>query len=116
MVIVFPLWLGGMPALLKGFLEQVARPGHAFEYVNDGFPRQLWKGKSARVVITMGMPAFVYRWWFGAPGLRTLERNILKFAGIRPVRENLFGGVGKVLKAKADKWLATMRACGARGD
>lgn len=29
-VIFFPLWLGGMPALLKGFLEQVARPGFAF--------------------------------------------------------------------------------------
>ena len=30
LVIFFPLWLGGMPALLKGFLEQVARPGFAF--------------------------------------------------------------------------------------
>jgi putative NADPH-quinone reductase len=30
MVLFFPLWLGDMPALLKGFLEQVARPGFAF--------------------------------------------------------------------------------------
>ena len=30
-VFFFPLWLGDMPALLKGFLEQVARPGFAFE-------------------------------------------------------------------------------------
>ncbi|UUZ68303.1 NAD(P)H-dependent oxidoreductase [Polaromonas sp. P2-4] len=30
-VLFFPLWLGDMPALLKGFLEQVARPGFAFE-------------------------------------------------------------------------------------
>jgi len=29
-VLFFPLWLGDMPALLKGFLEQVARPGFAF--------------------------------------------------------------------------------------
>ena len=29
-VIVFPLWLGDMPAVLKGFLEQVLRPGFAF--------------------------------------------------------------------------------------
>lgn len=29
-VIFFPLWLGDMPALLKAFLEQVARPGFAF--------------------------------------------------------------------------------------
>jgi putative NADPH-quinone reductase len=30
-VLFFPLWLGDMPALLKGFLEQVARPGFAFK-------------------------------------------------------------------------------------
>jgi putative NADPH-quinone reductase len=30
LVLFFPLWLGDMPALLKGFLEQVARPGFAF--------------------------------------------------------------------------------------
>jgi len=30
LVLLFPLWLGDMPAVLKGFLEQVARPGFAF--------------------------------------------------------------------------------------
>jgi putative NADPH-quinone reductase len=29
-VVFFPLWLGDMPALLKGFLEQIARPDFAF--------------------------------------------------------------------------------------
>jgi putative NADPH-quinone reductase len=29
LVMVYPLWLGGMPALLKAFLEQVFRPGFA---------------------------------------------------------------------------------------
>ena len=24
------------------------------------------KGKSARIIMTMGMPGIVYRWWFGA--------------------------------------------------
>lgn len=31
LVLFFPLWLGDMPALLKGFLEQIARPGFAFK-------------------------------------------------------------------------------------
>lgn len=34
-VLFFPLWLGDMPALLKGFLEQVARPGFAFQAQGD---------------------------------------------------------------------------------
>ena len=62
MVLFFPLWLGDMPALLKGFLEQVARPGFAFS--RDGKNSLAVKGltgRSARVVVTMGMPATVYR-------------------------------------------------------
>lgn len=38
LVFIFPLWLGTMPALLKGFLEQVMRPGVAFAYPEKGKP------------------------------------------------------------------------------
>ena len=34
LMILYPLWLGGMPALLKAFLEQVFRPGFAFSRYN----------------------------------------------------------------------------------
>ena len=30
LVILYPLWLGDVPALLKGFFEQALRPGFAF--------------------------------------------------------------------------------------
>ena len=88
-VIVFPLWLGGMPALLKGFLEQVARPGFAFlrEGGSTAFTKKGLTGRSARVVVTMGMPVLVYRWYFLAHSLKSLERNILGFVGISPIRE-----------------------------
>jgi putative NADPH-quinone reductase len=50
-VFFFPLWLGEMPALLKGFLEQVARPGFAFGRESSGSPftQKNLKGRSARV-------------------------------------------------------------------
>ncbi len=35
LVILYPLWLGTMPALLKGFLEQLMRPGFAVPEVED---------------------------------------------------------------------------------
>jgi len=70
-VLFFPLWLGGMPALLKGFLEQVARPGFALSRPDEhGRSAKLLGGRSARVVVTMGMPALVYRWYFRAPASR----------------------------------------------
>lgn len=113
-VIVFPLWLGTMPALLKAFLEQVMRPGVAFEYRRQGFPRQLLSGRSARLVVTMGMPTLVYRWYFRAHGVRGLERSVLRFAGMKPVRESLFGMVAAVDEATRRRWLDRMRDYGGR--
>ncbi|HJV84935.1 MAG TPA: NAD(P)H-dependent oxidoreductase [Noviherbaspirillum sp.] len=109
MVLFFPLWLGDMPALLKAFLEQVARPGFAFsgEGKNPLAHKGL-TGRSARVVVTMGMPAAVYRWYFRAHSIKSLERNILGFVGIAPVRETLVGSVGEMSDEAAGKWFARM--------
>ncbi|MCT8998555.1 NAD(P)H-dependent oxidoreductase [Chelativorans intermedius] len=112
LVFVFPLWLGTMPALLKGFLEQVMRPGVAFAYDSKGFPRTLLSGRSARIIVTMGMPAFFYRWWFFSHGLSGMRRNILKFAGLAPVRETLFGMIEAAGDSKRRKWLDQMRRLG----
>ncbi|WP_242218559.1 NAD(P)H-dependent oxidoreductase [Shinella zoogloeoides] len=116
-VFVFPLWLGTMPALLKAFLEQVMRPGVAFAYSEaggGGFARTLLKGRSARVIVTMGMPASFYRFWYLGHGVAGLRRNILNFVGISPVRETLFGMVDGASAETRAKWLAKMRALGAR--
>ncbi|MBL0726575.1 NAD(P)H-dependent oxidoreductase [Piscinibacter sp. HJYY11] len=115
-VLVFPLWLGGMPALVKGFLEQVARPGFALEKV-AGHPmaKKLLTGRSARIVVTMGMPALVYRWYFRAHSLKALERNILGFVGIAPIHETLVGLVEGLDDAARSEWLDKLRALGRRG-
>lgn len=116
LVIFHPLWLGTMPALLKGFLEQVLRPGFASVRADT---RSGWKpglaGKSARVVITMGMPAFAYRWLYGAHSLKNLKRNILGFCGVRPVRASLIGMVEAGGPARHARWLEKMRALGRAG-
>ena len=103
LVFIFPLWLGDMPALLKGFLEQIAREGFAFARDGDNpMGRKLLAGRSARVMATMGMPAVVYRWYFRAHSIKSLERNILGFVGISPVEETLIGSVEQMdAKAKS---------------
>lgn len=116
-VLIFPLWLGDMPALLKGFLEQVARPGFAFSAQADNpFAAARLRGRSARVVVTMGMPASVYRWYYGAHSVRSLERNILRFVGFHPVDRTLIGSVDQFDVAQSARWLARMRRMGQRGD
>lgn len=113
LVFLYPLWLGDMPALLKGFLEQVARPGFALSYRDKGFPRKLLKGRSARVVVTMGMPAVIYRLFYRAHSLKSLERNILSFVGIRPVRHSLVGNV-ESNPGFRERWIAHMKELGTK--
>ncbi|MCJ7798441.1 MAG: NAD(P)H-dependent oxidoreductase [Polaromonas sp.] len=115
LVLFFPLWLGDMPALLKGFLEQVARPGFAFK-AEGGNPygKKGLAGRSARVVVTMGMPALVYRWYFRAHSVKSLERNILGFVGIAPVHETLIGLVDHLGETGVAEWQARMRKLGSQ--
>jgi putative NADPH-quinone reductase len=112
LAIIYPLWLGAAPALLKGFLEQVMRPGFAIRTGARTLKPGLLTGKSARIVVTMGMPGFVYRWYFGAHSLKSLERNILRFCGIAPIRRTLIGSVEGGGAPAHEKWLKTMQAFG----
>jgi putative NADPH-quinone reductase len=110
-VIIYPLWLGLMPARLKAFLEQVFRPGFAF-HIGANAMQRLLKGRSARIVVTMGMPALVYRWYFGAHGLKALRRSVLGFCGFGPIRDTLIGTVESTHLDARLRWLKKLRALG----
>jgi putative NADPH-quinone reductase len=114
LVFFFPLWLGDMPAKLKGLLEQVARPGFALgpPAAKGQLPQKLLRGRSARLVVTMGMPALVYRLYFFSHALRVLKRNILQFVGITPVASTVIGSVDALGDAGRAGWLANMAALG----
>jgi putative NADPH-quinone reductase len=112
LVFIHPLWLGAAPAMLKAFLENVACGGFAFD--SGGNPHRGLKGKSARVIVTMGMPAFVYRMMFGGFGIRAFARGILRISGVRPVRLTYFGGI-ELSERHRDRCLAKVRRMGAAG-
>ena len=62
----------------------------------------------------MGMPALIYRWYLRAHGVRGLGRSVLRFAGMKPVRETLLGMVDAVSDAKRRASLERMRTYGRR--
>jgi putative NADPH-quinone reductase len=103
-----------MPALLKAFLEQTLRPGFAFRD-GAGPGGGLLKGRSARLVVTMGMPALFFRLWYLAASVMVMRRNILHFVGVRPVRATLIGGAGALGPAQVAAWRERLHALGARG-
>ena len=111
LVIIFPLWLGTLPAILKGFLERVLQPDLVVSAKEGKFVKLL-KGKSARIIITMGMPGFIYRWWFGAHALKMLKRNILRFMGVGTVRATIHRYVEGAGPDARKRWLAEAHAIG----
>jgi putative NADPH-quinone reductase len=114
-VILYPLWLGDMPALLKAFFEQTLRPGFAIGNAAPGrLPKKLLAGRSARVVVTMGMPALFYKLYYRAHTLKSLKRNILEFCGISPVRATVIGMVEGSKDAR-DGWLTRLAVLGVQG-
>lgn len=109
LVLMFPLWMSDMPALLKAFLEQTFRPDFALDRSRKGRPpRHVLKGRSVRIVVTMGMPAAFYRLVMGAYMLKMLRRLFTVTAGIGPVRDTVIGGVMNPSSCSSRTWFETI--------
>jgi NAD(P)H dehydrogenase (quinone) len=115
LVIVFPLWCGDMPALLKGFIERILQPDLiARQNTERAMNWHIFDNKSARIVMTMAMPVSIYRWFYRGHALKLLKRNILHFIGIRPVRHTLYGMIATSKPEQRARWLDDMRELGRR--
>lgn len=119
-ILIYPIWNGGAPALVKAFFEQVFRPAFIFpdRAANEplGFfsyfaQRKALKGKTAHIVVTMQMPAFIYRWMFHPHP----EKNTLRVSGIGPIRESLVGLVESPDGRRRAQWLRKLHAFGRAG-
>jgi 1,4-dihydroxy-2-naphthoate octaprenyltransferase len=114
LVFVFPNWWGTMPALLKGFVDRIFKPGYAFRMHDDGSWDKLLKGKSAHLINTMDTPGWVYRWIYSSPGIKALKLATLQFCGVKPVRVTSFGTVFDSTPARRAAWLTAARSEGLR--
>lgn len=124
--VFFPLWQGDMPALLKGFFEQVFRPAFTMphwhedeEHASSDEMREALrdmplKGKSARLFVTMGMPSLVYRFYYGEHSVKSARLNMFGIVGIAPVRETLVGLYDAQTERKRDAWLRKAATLGER--
>ena len=113
LVLIFPLWCGDMPALLKGFIERILQPDLiARADTENAMNWSIFSNKTARIVMTMGMPVSIYRWWYRGHALKLLTRNILNFIGIKPVKHTLFGMLGTSKPETRNRWVDQIRDLG----
>ena len=80
-VMIYPLWWTGMPAILKGYVERVFSYGFAYKY-EKGLPVGLLKGKQATVIHTQNKSRGHYEANGTADALRlTIDEGILAYCG-----------------------------------
>ena len=112
----YPQWWGGMPAKMKGVLDRAYLPGFAMAYhETDPWWDRLLKGRSADVLMTADAPAFFDQLMYGRPAKKQVEKLVLNFAGIKPVRVLQVGTVKTAKPDKINQWLrkAYNRGCDA---
>ncbi|AJO76433.1 NAD(P)H-dependent oxidoreductase [Pseudomonas sp. MRSN 12121] len=114
LTLVYPIWWGGVPALLKGFFDRVLLPGFAFRYhPGKAFPEPLLKGRTAHLLVTMDTPPWYYRWVYRMPGLHQVRKTTLAFCGIRPLKTLTFGPILDAPAQRQQAWLEQAAALGA---
>jgi putative NADPH-quinone reductase len=114
-VLVYPTWWAGPPALLKGFIERVFLPGWAYKFEGGSpLPKPLLAGRTARLITTMDSPSWWYRLVHSSAGHALLTRPTLHFVGIKPVRHSTLYDVRNLSPQAIAHQIAAMEQTGAR--
>ena len=108
-VIIHPNWWGQPPAILKGWVDRVIRPGIAYEFLEEdkgeGIPQGLLKARVALVFNTSNTPEERERNIFGDP-LESLWRNcVFGLCGVENVYRKMFSIVVTSSADERMQWL-----------
>lgn len=106
LVWIHPVWWGGLPAIMKGFIDRLFLPGFAFKYrENSVWWDKLLKGKTAHIITTLDQPALYYRLFFSRPSVNQLKKSVLEFCGVKPVKVTYIGIIKTSDIRKRALWL-----------
>ncbi|MDV5129758.1 NAD(P)H-dependent oxidoreductase [Bacillus amyloliquefaciens] len=104
LIFIYPLWWGGVPAIMKGFFDRVLVAGEAYTYEN-GRVKGLLRAETAQVFYTADSPGWYLKWFRKNSDWITLKKSILQFCGIQKAERNLFSVVRTSTPELREKWL-----------
>lgn len=106
LVWIHPVWWGGMPAIMKGFIDRLFLPGLTYQYrENSVWWDKLLTGKTARIITTLDQPGWYYRLMFGRPSVNQLKKSTLEFCGVKPVKLTYVGIIKTANPEKRQHWI-----------
>jgi NAD(P)H dehydrogenase (quinone) len=112
-VIVHPNWWGMPPAIMKGWIDRVLRPGTAYRFYEtdsgEGIPIGLLKAKGAVVFNTSNTPVSREQEVFGDPLERIWKDCIVSFCGVPVCYRRMFGVVVTSTEEQRKVWLDEVR-------
>jgi NAD(P)H dehydrogenase (quinone) len=108
-VVIHPNWWGQPPAILKGWVDRVIRPGVAYEFLDgdsgEGVPHGLLKAKKAVVFNTSNTYEERERTVFGDPLDLIWKNCIFGLCGVTDVRRRTFGVIVTSTDVRREAWL-----------
>jgi putative NADPH-quinone reductase len=112
-IIVHPNWWGQPPAILKGWIDRIIRPGIAYEFQDrdngEGIPIGLLKAKTGLVFNTSNTNADRENNIFGDP-LETIWKNcIFDFCGVKQFERKIFRIIVTSNLEQRHQWLKETR-------
>ena len=108
-VIVHPNWWGQPPAILKGWVDRIIRPGIAYEFLDgddgEGIPKGLLKATTALVFNTSNTPSQREKDEFGDPLERLWNNCIFDLCGVANFYRRMFNIVIISTPRERKEWL-----------
>ncbi|OAM87691.1 NAD(P)H dehydrogenase [Termitidicoccus mucosus] len=113
-IVVHPNWWGQPPAILKGWIDRVVRPGVAYRFQEndsgEGIPVGLLKARHAVIFNTANTPAAREAEVFGDPLERLWKDCVFRFCGISAIQRKTFSVVVTSSLEQRTAWLAEARS------
>lgn len=112
-IVIHPNWWGQPPAILKGWVDRVIRPGVAYEFLEgdegEGIPNGLLKAQTAIVFNTSNTETEREQTFFGDP-LETIWRNcVFGLCGVHTFCRRTFSIVVVSSEEQRKGWLQEVR-------
>jgi NAD(P)H dehydrogenase (quinone) len=114
-VLIYPIWWGSVPGLLKGFFDRALYSGFAYRYhKTDPMWDQLLKGRSAHIFTTSDAPNLWTLLAYRNSDLGTVKHATFGFCGIKPVKVTRFDRMKDIVAHEREQYLQRVREIAAK--